>query len=253
MELVFVGLVVLARVLLRRQEARREPARRRSKAPDERGAPRREARPAPACSALAAARGARRAERGRARRCSAADAVYVIGGAVVFAVVYALLSWLKYRAYMDARFDLGNMVQAVYNTAHGHFLEITTGDLKPRQMSRLGSHVDPILALFALPWLVWPSPVMLLVGAGGDRRHRRVAGLPAGHARHARPARRRPARRRLPALPGARLPRAQRVPPGRPGDAAAAVGVPVPGGGPLGGAPPSSSCSAAPARRTCRW
>jgi uncharacterized membrane protein len=56
------------------------------------------------------------------------------------------------------------MVQAVYNTAHGHFLEITTGDLEPRQMSRLGSHVDPILALFALPWLVWPSPVMLLVG-----------------------------------------------------------------------------------------
>ena len=90
-------------------------------------------------------------------------ALYVIGGAIVFAVIYALLSWLKYSAYMDARYDLGNMVQAVYNTAHGHFLEITSGDLKPRQMSRLGSHVDPILALFALPWLVWPSPVMLLV------------------------------------------------------------------------------------------
>jgi uncharacterized membrane protein len=91
------------------------------------------------------------------------NAVYVLAGAVAFAVVFALLSWLKYRAYMDARFDLGNMVQAVYNTAHGHFLEITSGDLKPRQMSRLGTHVDPILALFALPWLVWPSPVMLLV------------------------------------------------------------------------------------------
>lgn len=91
-------------------------------------------------------------------------ALYVIGGAVLFAVLYALLSWLKYRAYMDARYDLGNMVQAVFNTAHGRFLEITTGDLEPRQMSRLGSHVDPILALFALPWLVWPSPVMLLVG-----------------------------------------------------------------------------------------
>ena len=90
-------------------------------------------------------------------------AVWVIGGAILFAVVYSLLSWLKYRAYMDARFDLGNMVQAVYNTAHGHVLEITSGDLEPRQMSRLGSHVDPILALFALPWLVWPSPVMLLV------------------------------------------------------------------------------------------
>ena len=90
-------------------------------------------------------------------------ALYVIGGAVLFAVIYAVLSWLKYRAYMDARFDLGNMVQAVYNTANGRFLEITTGDVQPRQMSRLGSHVDPILALFAIPWLVWPSPVMLLV------------------------------------------------------------------------------------------
>lgn len=91
-------------------------------------------------------------------------ALYVIGGAILFAIVYSLLSWLKYRAYMDARFDLGNMVQAVYNTAHGRFLEITSGDAQPRQMSRLGSHVDPVLALFALPWLVWPSPVMLLVG-----------------------------------------------------------------------------------------
>ena len=62
------------------------------------------------------------------------NAVYVVVGAVLFAAIYALLSWLKYRAYMDARFDLGNMVQAVYNTAHGHFLEITSGELKPRQM-----------------------------------------------------------------------------------------------------------------------
>ena len=37
----------------------------------------------------------------------------VIGGAVLFAVVYSLLSWLKYRAYMDARFDLGNKVRVV--------------------------------------------------------------------------------------------------------------------------------------------
>ena len=89
-------------------------------------------------------------------------AIYVVVGALVFAVLFGVLSWLKYRAYLDARFDLGNMVQAVYNTAHGRFLEITTGEAVPRQMSRLGSHVDPILALFALPWLVWPSPVMLL-------------------------------------------------------------------------------------------
>lgn len=91
-------------------------------------------------------------------------ALAVLVAAAAFTVIYTLLSWLQYRAYMDARYDLGNMVQAVYNTAHGHFLEITSGDVRPRQMSRLGSHVDPILALFALPWLVWPSPVMLLAG-----------------------------------------------------------------------------------------
>ena len=51
------------------------------------------------------------------------NAVYVIVGAVLFAAIYALLSWLKYRAYMDARFDavdarldhLDRDVQAVVN------------------------------------------------------------------------------------------------------------------------------------------
>jgi uncharacterized membrane protein len=91
------------------------------------------------------------------------NALWVLVGAVVFAAVYALLAWLLYRNYFTGRFDLGNMVQAVYNTAHGRVLETTTNEMDPRQMSRLGSHVDPILAVFALPWLVWPSPVMLLV------------------------------------------------------------------------------------------
>ncbi len=92
------------------------------------------------------------------RRC----AWYVVGAALAFTAVFALLAWLRFRMYYGGRFDLGNMVQAVYNTAHGRFLEITTADENARQMCRLGAHVDPILALFALPWLVWPSPVMLL-------------------------------------------------------------------------------------------
>ena len=135
---------------------RREKAARRRAAAGTATAGQRAARP----FALAPVTELEDAERARLVR---RNAVYVIAGAVLFAAIYALLSWLKYRAYMDARFDLGNMVQAVYNTAHGHFLEGTTGEIEPRQMSRLGAHVDPILALFALPWLVWPSPVMLLV------------------------------------------------------------------------------------------
>ena len=136
-------------------------------------------------------------------------------------------------AYYGGRFDLGNMVQAVYNTAHGRFLEITTAGPEPRQMSRLGSHVDPIIAVFALPWLVWPSPVMLLTLQSADRRHVGVAGVPARRARHPRPARRRPARRRPAPVPGARLRGAERVPPRDAGDAAPPLRLPVPRRGPL--------------------
>ncbi|MGZ4199716.1 MAG: DUF2079 domain-containing protein [Thermoleophilia bacterium] len=87
--------------------------------------------------------------------------VYVAIAIVVAAAILSILAIQRYRNYYGGRFDMGNMVQAVYNTAHGHFLQATTADGK--QASRLGSHVDPILAVFALPWLVWPSPEMLLI------------------------------------------------------------------------------------------
>jgi hypothetical protein len=53
------------------------------------------------------------------------------------------------------------MVQTVWNTAHGHFLQMTGGD--GVQTSRLAAHFDPILAAFAPLWWIWPSPEMLLV------------------------------------------------------------------------------------------
>ena len=63
---------------------------------------------------------------------------------------FGALSILRYRAYNTGRFDLGNMVQAVWSTAHGHPLAVT--DLQGNQASRLGSHVDPILAGLAPLW-----------------------------------------------------------------------------------------------------
>lgn len=80
---------------------------------------------------------------------------------VIWAAVFSWLSILRYRAFWTGRFDLGNMVQAVWSTAHGRPLEST--DAAGEQIVRLGGHVDPILALFAPVWWVWPSPVMLLV------------------------------------------------------------------------------------------
>ena len=70
------------------------------------------------------------------------------------------LSVLRHRAFNTGRYDLGNMVQTVWNTAHGHFLQMTSGD--GRQISRLAAHFDPILAAFAPLWWIWPSPEMLL-------------------------------------------------------------------------------------------
>jgi uncharacterized membrane protein len=77
-----------------------------------------------------------------------------------FAVGFAAFSIARQRAFQTGRFDLGNMTQAVWATAHGDFLEVT--NLAGQQTSRLGSHFDPILAALAPLWLAWSSPDMLL-------------------------------------------------------------------------------------------
>ena len=88
-------------------------------------------------------------------------ALVVLAATLVFVVWTSALSVQRQNDYRTYRNDLGNMVQTVYLTAHGHLLEMTSSE--GLQISRLGSHVDPILALFALPWLVWPSASMLLI------------------------------------------------------------------------------------------
>jgi uncharacterized membrane protein len=85
----------------------------------------------------------------------------VLAAATSFAVGYAALSVLRHKAFMTGRFDLGNMVQAVWWTAHGHPLQMT--NLHGQQISRLAAHVDPILGLFGPLWWIWPSPDLLLV------------------------------------------------------------------------------------------
>jgi uncharacterized membrane protein len=96
-----------------------------------------------------------------------------------------------YLSFRLGRYDLGNMVQAVWSTADGRPLETTNG-ATGEQMTRLGSHVDPILAALTPLWLVAPSPLTLVavqVGAVAlgalpvfwlARRHlgsQRVAGI----------------------------------------------------------------------------
>jgi uncharacterized membrane protein len=86
----------------------------------------------------------------------------LVGAAVAaYAAGFGALSLLRQRAFETGRFDLGNMTQAVWSTAHGHPLAVT--DLRGDQILRLAAHVDPILVLLAPLWWLWPSPDLLLV------------------------------------------------------------------------------------------
>jgi uncharacterized membrane protein len=80
--------------------------------------------------------------------------------AAAFAAEFSALSVLRQHAYNTGRFDLGNFVQAIWTTSHGDFLQQT--NLHGEQISRLGVHFEPILAVFAPLWLIWPSADMLL-------------------------------------------------------------------------------------------
>jgi uncharacterized membrane protein len=87
--------------------------------------------------------------------------IVVQAGIAAFAAGFGALSVLRHHAFNTGRFDLGNMTQAVWATAHGDILSVT--DLHGEQISRLGAHFDPILAGFAPLWWLWPDPTLLLV------------------------------------------------------------------------------------------
>jgi uncharacterized membrane protein len=78
-----------------------------------------------------------------------------------FTVGFSALAVLRHEAFNSGRFDLGNMAQVVWSTAHGDPLRMT--DLEGEQISRLAAHTDVLLAAFAPLWLVWPDPSLLLV------------------------------------------------------------------------------------------
>ena len=77
------------------------------------------------------------------------------------AAVGGLAVW-RHEQFLSHRYDLGNMVQAVWSTTQGRPLEMTDG-VDGEQISRLAAHVDPILVLLAPFWWLHGSPTTLLV------------------------------------------------------------------------------------------
>ena len=106
---------------------------------------------------VAAVRGRIRLEAGEA----AVALRVVYAGTAAYAVLFATAAVLHYAVFQTAQVDLGHMVQAVWSTLHGHFLQFTT--LDGHERNRLGFHVDPFLLVFAPLLWVWSNPVLLPV------------------------------------------------------------------------------------------
>jgi uncharacterized membrane protein len=87
--------------------------------------------------------------------------IVVYAATAAYASLFVAAAIVHYLVFKTARPDLGNMVQTIWTTLHGHFFETTT--LTGRQTSRLGIHVDPFLVLMAPLYWLWSSPLLLVV------------------------------------------------------------------------------------------
>jgi uncharacterized membrane protein len=85
-----------------------------------------------------------------------------VAAVVLYAVVLSALSVSRHESYSSARYDLGNMDQAVWSTAYDGRLLATT-DESGELTSRLRNHADPLLLLFVPLYWIQPSPIWLLV------------------------------------------------------------------------------------------
>jgi uncharacterized membrane protein len=88
-------------------------------------------------------------------------ALVVLAAAVWTTLVGALAVW-RHDQFLSHRYDLGNIVQAVWSTTQGRPLEMTDGTAE-EQIVRLAAHVDPILVLFSPLWWIHPAPETLIV------------------------------------------------------------------------------------------
>jgi uncharacterized membrane protein len=102
---------------------------------------------------------ARVAERGRV---SVQVRRLVYATAAAYGVVCSAAATLHWKAFQEGHADLGTMAQAVWSTAHGHFLE-TTAAQSGADVIRFAVHVDPLLVLLTPLWWVWSSPLVLLI------------------------------------------------------------------------------------------
>src|SRR3989344_445073 len=82
--------------------------------------------------------------------------------AIFYFIYFTAASFLRYENFFTGRFDLGNMAQTVWNTAHGNIFRLTDPN-GVEEISRLSIHSDFILILLSPLYLIWEDPRTLLL------------------------------------------------------------------------------------------
>ena len=80
--------------------------------------------------------------------------------ALAYAAYFSFLTITRYNAFESRALDMGNLNQAIWNTAHGNWFHLTN---QPGIVNRLSLHVEPIIIPLAWLYRLWPDPRLLLV------------------------------------------------------------------------------------------
>ena len=81
---------------------------------------------------------------------------------IFYAIYFSAASMARYANFNTGRFDLGNMVQTVWNTSQGRIFVLTDPN-GTETISRLAFHSDFILVFFAPIYALIPHPNVLLI------------------------------------------------------------------------------------------
>jgi uncharacterized membrane protein len=84
----------------------------------------------------------------------------VWGFVALYVIVFGTMTTLRHEALQSTAFDLGTMDQAIWNTSQGRILRVT---IQPGVDIRLAGHVEPILLVVSLLYLLRSDPRVLLV------------------------------------------------------------------------------------------
>jgi len=79
---------------------------------------------------------------------------------VAYALLFAWITLTRYAAFESRALDMGNLNQAIWNTAHGNWFHQTN---QPGSTNRLSLHVEPILLPISLLYWIHDGPETLLI------------------------------------------------------------------------------------------